>query len=698
MSSSLPFLRTLRSCSPGAMAWTLTVMAVFIAWPCAAAAPPRLTFTKDVAPIVWSRCASCHRPGEIGPFSLISYADVKQRAAQIKLVTSRRLMPPWKPEPGKGEFQNDRRLTDAELDILQRWIAEGAPEGDRSALPPMPTWGSGWRLGPPDLVVTMAEAYRVRGDGGDVFRTFVIPIPTSRPRYVRALEFHPGNPRVVHHANLGVDRTRSSHQLDLRDPEPGYEGSMERDARYPEGQLLGWTPGQAPHEAPAGTQWRLEAGSDLVVQLHLKPTGKPESVKVSVGLYFTDEAPSRTPIGLRLGSETIDIPAGDPAYVVSDRYTLPVDVDVLAVQPHAHDLGRRMEAQAALPDGSVRWLISIPDWDFGWQDVYRYVTPIPLPKGTTISMRYVYDNSAANIRNPHHPPARVVWGQNTTDEMGDLWIQLIPRVSADLTVLNDDFRRKANAEDLAAYSKLLKDDPNNPLRHDAVAGLYLEDGRLDEAMAEYRESLRLNPDSAPTHYNFGFALSASGRRAEAIGQFEQAVRIDPDYAQAHNNLGALLQLEGKNDLALSHYERAVALRSDNFEAQVNLAQILSALGRWPEAIQHFRRTLALKPDHAQAEAGLAWILATAPDEELRRVDEAVALAERAADATLHQELRALDALAAAYASAGRYDAAATIARSALEIAVAAGQLPVAAQFRQRIELYQSGRPLRMPRP
>jgi tetratricopeptide (TPR) repeat protein len=282
--------------------------------------------------------------------------------------------------------------------------------------------------------------------------------------------------------------------------------------------------------------------------------------------------------------------------------------------------------------------------------------------------------------------------------MGDLWIQLIPRVSADLTVLNDDFRRKANAEDLAAYSKLLKDDPNNPLRHDAVAGLYLEDGRLDEAMAEYRESLRLNPDSAPTHYNFGFALSASGRRAEAIGQFEQAVRIDPDYAQAHNNLGALLQLEGKNDLALSHYERAVALRSDNFEAQVNLAQILSALGRWPEAIQHFRRTLALKPDHAQAEAGLAWILATAPDEELRRVDEAVALAERAADATLHQELRALDALAAAYASAGRYDAAATIARSALEIAVAAGQLPVAAQFRQRIELYQSGRPLRMPRP
>ncbi len=484
--------------------------------PVAAVAQPRLTFTKDVAPIVWTRCATCHRPGEIGPFSLLSYADVKQRAAQIKLVTSRRLMPPWKPEPGKGEFQNQRRLTDAELDILQRWIADGAPEGDRSALPPMPTWGSGWRLGPPDLVVTMPEAYRVRADGGDVFRTFVIPIPTSRPRYVRALEFHPGNPRVVHHANLGVDRTRSSHQLDLRDPEPGYEGSMERDARYPEGQLLGWTPGQAPHEAPVGTQWRLEPGSDLVVQLHLKPTGKPESVQVVVGFYFTDVAPTRTPIGLRLGSETIDIPAGDAAYVINDRYTVPVDVEVLAVQPHAHDLGRRMEAQATLPDGSVRWLISIPDWDFGWQDVYRYTAPVQLPRGTTISMRYVYDNSVANVRNPHRPPARVVWGQNTSDEMGDLWIQMVPRLSADLAVLNEDFRRKANAEDLAAYTKLLEADPDNPLRHDAVASLYLEDGRLDEAMSEYRESLRLNPDSAPTHYNYGFALSASGRRSEAI--------------------------------------------------------------------------------------------------------------------------------------------------------------------------------------
>ena len=673
------------------------LLVVSAACPSLAVAQPPLTFKKDVAPIVWNRCASCHRPGEIGPFSLLTYDDVRRRTAQIALVTARRIMPPWKPEPGKGEFQDERRLTDAALQTLQRWIAEGAIEGpaDERTQPPRLS-NDGWRLGTPDLVVSMPAPYAVRADGTDVFRTFVIPIPVPRARYVRAIEFHPGNPRVVHHANLGVDRTRSSHQLDLRDPEPGYAGSMERDARYPEGQLLGWTPGQAPHPAPPGTEWRLEPGSDLVVQLHLQPTGKPESVRVSVGLYFTDTPPTRTPVGLRLGSETIDIPAGEREHVITDRYVLPVDVEVLAVQPHAHNLARRMEATATLPDGATRWLIAIGDWDFRWQDVYRYAAPIVLPKGTTIAMRYTYDNSAGNARNPHQPPTRVVWGQNTTDEMGDLWIQVIPRSSADLALLNEDFRRKAHAEDLAAYRKLLQGEPGNPLRHDAVADLYLEDGQLNEAVAEYRASLRLNPDSAPTHYNLGFALSALGKRDDAITQFEDAVRLDPDYAQAHNNLGALLQLQGKADEALAHYQRAVTLRPDNVDARANLGQSLSVHGRTSEAVDQLHAALLLKPDHAQALAALAWIRATAADPILRSTEEAISLAERADAATSHRSASVLDALGAAYASAGRFEDATAVMRTAIEIAVAAGQLPIAAQFRQRLELYQSGQPLRMP--
>ena len=310
-------------------------------------------------------------------------------------------MPPWKPEAGKGEFQDDRALTPHELQSIQQWIASGAAEGDAADLPPMPDWNDGWRLGAPDLVVRMAEAYTVPADGTDLFRTFVIPIPGSRPRYVRAIEFRPGNARVVHHANIGVDRTRSSRLLDERDAEPGYVGGMVPSATYPEGQLLGWTPGQAPHAVAPGMSWRLEPGSDLVVQLHLQPIGKPEPLQVSVGLYFTDQAAdarSRSACGLAARRSTSRRAPASTS--ISDSYRLPVDVDVIAIQPHAHNLARRMTATATLPDGTTRWLISIADWDFRWQDVYRYAAPIALPKGTTISMRYTYDNSVEQPAQP----------------------------------------------------------------------------------------------------------------------------------------------------------------------------------------------------------------------------------------------------------------------------------------------------------
>jgi Tfp pilus assembly protein PilF len=660
----------------------------------ATTAPAPITF-NDVAPIVWRRCATCHRPGEIGPFNLLTYADVKRRVTQIATVTSRRIMPPWKPI-GSVEFQDERRLTDDELLALQQWIAAGAVEGNAADLPPMPAWSNGWQLGTPDLVVTMADQYVVRADGPDVFRSFVIPIPVPRTRFVRAIEFRPGNARVVHHANIGVDRTQASRLLDARDPEPGYTGSMVVDARYPEGQLLGWTPGQAPHPSPPGMQWRLEAGSDLVVQLHLQPTGKPEPLRVTVGFFFTDTPPDRTPAGIRLGSETIDIAAGRRDFVVADRYVLPVDVDVIAVQPHAHNLARRMHADAKLPDGSIRPLIDIDDWDFRWQDVYRYTRPLLLPKGTVISMRYVYDNSAENVRNPHHPPARVVWGQDTTDEMGDLWLQVAARTAADHRVLAADVRRKALAEDLAAYTTLLQHAPTDPRRHDAVAALYFERGQIDDAIAHYAQSVALDPRSAQAHYNLGLALSVRGRRDDAVREFQAALDIDPDYAQAHNNLGALLQINGQPSLAIDHYRRAIALRPDNVEAHDNLGQLLSAQGRATDAVAEFQAALQLKADDAKALSGLAWIRATAADPTLRDARQAVELAELADRQTDHRDIAALDALAAAYASAGRFPDAVAAARAGVAAAETAGLAHIAAQFRERLQLYQEGRAYRMP--
>ena len=687
---------------------TLTLFAV--ARPVAAQPP---TFTRDVAPLVWSRCAGCHRAGAVGPFSLITYDEVKRRATTIAAVVAKGVMPPWKPVPGYGDFADARRLTEPERTLLRQWIDAGAPEGNPADLPRVPSWATGWQLGRPDLVVTLPAAYTVPADGAayrrnpenplnapnlrdnDVFRTFVVPIPVDRTRYVRAIEFRPDNARVVHHANIGIDRTRSSRQLDARDAEPGYAGGMVQDARYPEGQLLGWTPGQAPHAAPPGMQWRLEPSSDLVVQLHLQPTGKRETLGFSVGFFFTDEPPARTPVGLRLGSETIDIGPGDARYVVQDQYVLPVDVEVLAVQPHAHNLARWMEASATRPDGTVVPLIRIDDWDFRWQDVYRYARPIALARGTRIAMRYTYDNSTSNPRNPSRPPGRVVWGQNTTDEMGDLWIQVAPLQPSDVTTLTQDFRRKAHAEDLAAYTKLLRSDPDNPLRHDAVAGLYFEAGDIDAAIRHYERSLELNPASAITQYNLGIALAGRGRRDDALAHFQEAVRLDPDYAQAHNNLGAVLYVLGRRSEAVDHYRRAIALGPDNVDARTNLGVALSELGRAQDAVVQFREALALRPDSAAALGGLAWIRATASDPALRNGTEAVALAERAATATGRRDLSVLDALAAAYAEAGRFDDAAAVAREAVNQAANAGLAAVADRFRDRLKRYQQRKPYRL---
>lgn len=652
------------------------------------AARETVTFTTHVAPILFEQCVVCHRPDDVAPFSLLTYADARQRAALIARVTASRIMPPWKPDPRGPEFLDARRLTDAQIATLRAWAEGGAVEGDPRDLPPAPPARRGWRLGAPDVIVTMAEPFMLPADGPDVFRTFVIPIPVTAARFVRALEFQPGNARPVHHANIGVDRSEASERLDRTDPEPGYFGGMTAEAWYPPGQMLGWTPGQEPRPAPAGMTWRLEKGSDLVVQLHLQPTGKVEPVQVSAGLYFTDDAPTRTPVGLRLGKQTIDIAPGDAGYVVSDEYTLPVDAEVHAVQPHAHNLARRIEGTATLPDGSIRPLVSIADWDFRWQNVYRYAAPFVLPKGTRLSMRYVYDNTDANPRNPHRPAARVVWGQNTSDEMGDLWVQLVAVRPQENGLLNADVARKTRAQDLDAYSKLAREEPSNAIRHAAVAMVLLQDGRAKESIAPFREAARLDPAVASTHYNLGIALATTGETPSALAAFREAVRLDPGYPEAHNNLGALLQADGRVGEAIAHYRLALAARADNVEARSNLARALVLEGLVAEAVEHYRSALASREDWLPALFGLAWIRATSADEALRSPEEALTLAARAAALTNERDPYVLDALAAAHAASGAFGRAASIARAAQKIAQAGGLGPLAAAIDARIAVYQ----------
>jgi hypothetical protein len=540
-----------------------------------------VTYSKDVAPLLADRCGMCHHPGGSAPFTLLTYADARRHAGQIATVTANRFMPPWKADPADGPFVGQHPLDNQEILLLRRWLDAGAPEGDPRDLPPARAWVEGWQLGKPDLVVTLKQPYTLQAEGTDAFRIFVLPIPVETARFVRGLEFRPGNPKVVHHANIRIDTTPASRRLDEADPGPGYDGLIARSATYPDGHFLGWTPGQVAPLLPPDLAWRLEKNTDLVVELHMQPSGKAEQVSPSIGLYFGDAAPTRTPAMLRLGRQDIDIPAGDAKYVISDSYTLPVDVDVEAVQPHAHYRARDVRGVATLPDGSMKRLIDIADWDFRWQHVYRFVTPIRLPKGTTVSMRYTYDNSADNARNPQRPPIRARWGQRSAEEMGDLWLQVLPRDGDDLDRLSRDFRPKVAAEDVKGYEAEIEKHPDDAGLHDDVALLYMELGKNGKAIEHFKTSLALKPKSAPAHYNLATALTVARQLDEATAEYREALKIDPAYANAHNNLGNVLLSQKRFDEAIREFEEVVRLQPESAAARKNLAAAYAAAGRTP---------------------------------------------------------------------------------------------------------------------
>ena len=654
-----------------------------------------ITFTREIAPLLQTHCAACHQPRGVAPFSVLTYAEVRPWARAIRQSVLTRSMPPWKPAPGYGgPFVAERRLSDAEIDLISRWVDDGAPEGHPADLPTMRERGAGagaggWRLGTPDLVIEMPEPYLLRagGDGDDILRNFAIPIPVGETRYVKGLEFQPGNPRVVHHANLKIDPTPASRRLDAEDPEPGYEGVTPFSARFPRGYFLGWTPGQARPLEAEGMAWRLDPGSDLLVELHLTPREEPEPVQPRIGFFFTDEAPTKNPFTIRLGKQNLVIPPGAADYRSVDRYVLPVDVEVHGVQPHAHYLAEEVRGYATLPDGTRRSLIRIDDWDFHWQDFYRYATPFVLPRGTELAMEFTYDNSVGNPDNRFAPPRPVRWGQDSSNEMGDLWIQVVPVRPADLEPLIRDRRPTELAEDIVGFEMELAADPDQVMMHDDVASLYMQFGQVDEAVGHYRESLRLQPESPAAAYNLGTALLQAGEFDEAVAHFEQALRWNPEYALAHNNLGAVFRLQGRLGDAARHFRRSLAIRPDDGEALYNLANVLMTQGALDEAATLYRRAVEATPDAPEPAAELAWLLAAHPDPARRDPARAVALAERAAALTGRAQPAVLDVLAAAYAAAGRLDRAVATAETALGL-VPADRGDVAAIIRQRLDGYR----------
>jgi tetratricopeptide (TPR) repeat protein len=646
----------------------------------------RVTFSKHLAPVLFEHCASCHRPGGSASFSLLTFTDARPRARQLAAVTSLRAMPPWQPEPGDVPFAGQRGLNADQIALFQQWVDDGMLQGDPNDLPGVPTWPSDWQLGTPDLVLTMPP-YALRATGPDMFRNFVLHVPTEALRYVRAWEFRPGNPRVVHHATLQVDAGGLSRRFDDQDPEPGYEGLIAPSARAPDGFFLDWAPGHRPQASPAGIGWPLPGSSDVVMMLHLRPSGREETVQATVGLYFSATPPSKTPLMLRLTRQDFEIPAGQAQALVFDSYTLPVDLDVYTVQPHAHYLAREMRGFARLPDGTIKSLIHIRRWDFDWQDVYQYATPLALPAGTTLRMEYTYDNSTANRRNPHAPPRRVTYGQQTSDEMAEMWFQVVPKNARDRAALKGSLTARVLREEIKGRRAMLAKDAGNVALRDDLAVMLAETGDSKAAAEEFAATLRLKPDSAAARYNVGAALLRLGRRDEARGYFEQALRVDPKHVLAHYNLALVLQAGGDLHAAVPHYLAALEEAPDNAEIQVVTGAALARVGRRREGEVHLRSALSLRPDWPDALTTLAWTLSVATDVDAAQRDEAVRLAERAVALSQRRNSGHLDVLATALAAAGDFDRATGIAEEALRSAAAEPE-SVRSAIRIRLNLFR----------
>ena len=394
--------------------------------PVRVATPPLVagpTFNREIVHIFREHCQTCHHPGDIAPFSLMTYADAAPRAKDIKFMTGLRLMPPWKATAGCGEFTQARVLTDEQISLLARWADNGAPEGNPADLPAPLQFDGGWALGAPDAVFANNEPYTPTS-ARDEYRCFTIPSNTTSERFVDAIDVRPGDRKTVHHVLAFLDTGSASVTLDQNDPGPGYTCFGGPGFNNP-GALGGWAPGARPQRLPAGIAMSLPANSRIVMQVHYNPhSGTPGPDQTEIGVYYAKEKPSKVLRILPIVNQEFTIPPGDANYKVTGKLLssqldipLPFDAHVWWAAPHMHLLGRRMNVAATLPNGSTTCLINIDDWDFNWQGQYFYKNGVPLVAGTKLHLTAYFDNSADNPRNPNSPPKPVSWGEETTDEM-----------------------------------------------------------------------------------------------------------------------------------------------------------------------------------------------------------------------------------------------------------------------------------------
>jgi cytochrome c-type biogenesis protein CcmH/NrfG/mono/diheme cytochrome c family protein len=571
-----------------------------------------VTFNRDIAPILFHNCLICHRPGESGPFPLLTYKDAKAHGRQIAAVTRSRFMPPWLPAPGEFKFADELRLSDAQLALIAKWVEQGAVEGAPADLPPTPKFVEGWQMGTPDVIVKAEKPYLLPASGNDQYWNFIFRTPAHQTRWLKGMEVRPGDKRVVHHANVLVDRMETARTQESAAGAGfgGMEIKIESEAFDPDSHFLFWKPGTVPYTEPEGMALRLDRGTDLILNIHLQPSGKEEWIQPSLGLYFTNQPATRFPMLLQLENDRkLDIPPGEKHFLVTDEFTLPEDVSLLAIYPHAHYLGKDLQAFATFPDGTKQSLIHIPSWDLNWQAVFRYETPVELPAGTVVSMNYVYDNSDGNVRNPSIPPKRVIGGNSSTDEMAHLWLQVLPHGTPGQQI---DPRRVLQ-EALARHD--VEKNPADFEAHYNLGAMLQARGQLPDALKEYEQALRIRPEDASANNAIAGVTLATGHPAAAVGYLQAALRSRPDYFDAHYNLGTALAMQNDFAGAVEQFGAAVRLNALDANAEANLGAALGETGKWKEARVHLEKALSIDPNLALARDNLEQVKQNLPKDQ-----------------------------------------------------------------------------------
>ena len=520
------------------------------------------TFVREIAPLLWKECGPCHHPGGAGPFSVLTFAELQPHLRAIRSAIEADEMPPWPPEPGHGDFLQSRRLAPTQRQLLLDWLAQGAPSGPLNTLPTSPTFPTGWQLGTPDLILPFPTNFLAEGSGQDLYRNFVLPLPSGTQRLVRGIEFLPESPNI-HHARFLLDTSGTARRLDNADPACGFGGTMP-PGQLPEGQLGGWVPGRQPSLLPSGQWWPLPDSGDFVVQLHVQRKTPREVLTPRIGLYLTHGPAPDLPVRLGLVAQWLDIPPRSSNQVVIRSLQLPAAARLISVMPHAHQRAREVELTVTPPDQQPQSLLLIRHWRFNWQDEYRYREPMLLPAGTRIEFRITFDNPSDQ---------RVRHGPNSSDEMAELWLQLSPEGARARELLLDAARRFHAAETVLAFTQRLQETPKDAGGHLELGKALAVLGRDEESFEHLAEAADLNPALVEAHYHIGLSYLRRELWVAAARAFSEALSLDPRHQRSYVGLGLAAAGAHRKQDAIQYFDRALLLNPNDPIAKSRKAEL-----------------------------------------------------------------------------------------------------------------------------